>query len=142
MAALGLARDEIGLGVTKYGYLVAPVAHVRASQRLIHQVSNSATHPVKELGRLPVQITATLELASTSLVAFLGAVETATVRHFSFVLPTGDEAYYHVTSGDVTGVEVVNPTDTGTQYLLITASFVAADQRLYKGADDSVLLGA
>ncbi len=147
MAALGLTTyAQFALATNIYTKLVEfpSRAPVGAPQRIVHQVPSSTVHPQKEYGRGPVVIEGLIQIVASSKRTFISDLQTQTKRKASWVDDDGTEVYMYVYAGEVTSERAMVPygSPAGTKLVRIGFRFNTGDQRLYKAADDSVLLGA
>jgi hypothetical protein len=143
MPALGLGVGEVALGSSVYELILGGGVRVtRPRQRIIHQVAGSAVHPQKELGGLPAEISFTIEILASDLLAALGNIETKVKRKLSYLAPDGTEVYYFVHSGEATTEPATEFSAAANVPVEVKCSFTAGDQRLYRASDDAVLLGA
>lgn len=145
MGAIGLTTyNQFALGASTYTDLTTLTWLPGAPITVCHLVPSSATHPQKFMGRGPATLEGTLQTTTANERGFIAAVVgTQTARHASWVDGDGTEVYCHVYGGEITGREFVNPWGAAANTKLVRLSFrfVCGDQRLYKGSDDSTLVG-
>jgi hypothetical protein len=146
MGALGLTTyNQFALASTTYTDLVSILWLPGEPISVLHLVPSSTTHPQKFMGRGPATLEGVLQTTTANERGFIAAVVgTQTVRHAIWVDGDGTEVYCHVYGGAITGREFMNPwgAAANTKLVRLSFKFVCGDQRLYKGSDDSVLVGA
>ncbi|MDD2756232.1 MAG: hypothetical protein PHS80_11980 [Methanothrix sp.] len=136
---------QLELGSTTYTSLVELLWTPGTPQYIVHPCPSSVAHPAKFYGRGPAQLEGVMQMAGSSVVAFMAALQTETIRHASWMGPNAVAVYCHVYAAEITEYAYVAGAygaPANTKLVRVGFRFVCPDQRLYLYSDNSVLVGA